>query len=1038
MCWSKIVLKAGLPVIAALAVACQENLTGIDAEREGLVEIEASLSVDGLEVTDVKSILPEETIETRLSDVTLASYDSDGQLVNVLYYKEVAASMKLYLKGNSENNVYALANMGDMTASFPMDESDVGDIAYLLGSYDEVAMKGIPMCGVLKGCTSGNDKVLTVPLERLFAKLRTRILHTGLSGASSNSVYAYNLCNKSIYIRQANRSLKPFAESGSAAGTKDDILDCSDYNPDLADRNAYEGSLKPQYWGPGLGYFQDTTVVLYVPENVQGVLLPANADPFAKTADNISDIGGKAYDDLCTYLEFTANKPGKSDGYGGDITYRCYLGEDNVSDFSIRRNTRYDLTMNFTDEGFLLDNWKVFRGDGWLDTRTLCFVDEPYVVYPGTTVNVMVHYNRFSSSLETSSSGPVSDWVYEFDEEAMKASGLSCVFMGSKTIAGSNGYKDHYFKVTASADARTGTAFPITVAMADGTRSDVAVVHISEIGALTPVWDFCPEYVSQVGKLSVAGAVEGLLPLTVSVSDPSVLNCVCEDETTFSVTAVGEGASDIILSNKDGSQTLRLSLAVKAPTLKVSDIYVALAPDGEPGYLDYYYADTHGTPITNVDQAAYAKYLRPVVTGCDYLSMSVEGNSMKMYLGRLFSSGKQVGLGTYYDISISASACKEAGTHDMRAYVIDPFNGQPTFGLRRIDDYTLFTLGGVPSAVRNHFADENVWSDMIYEIPPVDADEAYVTTSLAPEWEGVFSNGNDVFRSEYDHSDSQSSSGASVTVGRNTVNSSMNHSAGRHDLKLQVRNRHSGEIISHTLGRVDVYVHTAIGAEATFGTLVCSAPSGGVYSAPTIAGVYNGVAGKSLYSTTSSSLIHYMDVYMEYMTDVSKVYVFSQMIRGVTSHTDIMDCLDVIRPSVSDGETSSNLRMLYSVCAGGGQRVAMCGEPYGQRKGIGTMLYRALYAYTYDAVQSEKTFKKLMLGYDEQLGYVSGPHAPCYTMHDMNKGSDMSANIVSKNFPYYFSPVSCKAYRDASGNGYHVIHTLNAIAPETCGWINLL
>ena len=52
--------------------------------------------------------------------------------------------------------------------------------------------------------------------------------------------------------------------------------------------------------------------------------------------------------------------------------------------------------------------------------------------------------------------------------------------------------------------------------------------------------------------------------------------------------------------------------------------------------------------------------------------------------------------------------------------------------------------------------------------------------------------------------------------------------------------------------------------------------------------------------------------------------------------------------------------------------------------------------------------------------------------------SDMSNNTVSRNYPYYFSPVSCKAYRDASGNGYHVIHTLESIAPRTCGWINLL
>ena len=109
-----------------------------------------------------------------------------------------------------------------------------------------------------------------------------------------------------------------------------------------------------------------------------------------------------------------------------------------------------------------------------------------------------------------------------------------------------------------------------------------------------------------------------------------------------------------------------------------------------------------------------------------------------------------------------------------------------------------------------------------------------------------------------------------------------------------------------------------------------------------MAAVYNGVAGQSLYNVVSSDLIHYMDVSMKYLTDISGVYVFSQMKSGVSSHTNVMNALDIVRPSVADGEVNNSLRMMYSVCVDAGQRVSVCGEPYGMRKGSGGVLYRAL------------------------------------------------------------------------------------------------
>jgi hypothetical protein len=56
----------------------------------------------------------------------------------------------------------------------------------------------------------------------------------------------------------------------------------------------------------------------------------------------------------------------------------------------------------------------------------------------------------------------------------------------------------------------------------------------------------------------------------------------------------------------------------------------------------------------------------------------------------------------------------------------------------------------------------------------------------------------------------------------------------------------------------------------------------------------------------------------------------------------------------------------------------------------------------------------------------------------MNLGTDMQNNMIFSRSPYYFSPSSCGEYVDKQGRGYHVIHFLEEISPETCGWINLL
>lgn len=1024
--------------IALCFSSCQNEVEeGMTMDTDDCADIR--FHIIGAEAVEVRSMLGDESIEMKITDATLASYDSDGQLVDVLYHENAYTGVSLYLSGSKENDVYALVNMGDMTEAFPLDEADLGKLSYRIESYDEISRKGIPMCGVARDCIYKSGKSVQIPLERLLSKLNARILHTDLTGSDPDGLFASTVCNKSIWLRQANSRLMPFAAEGSRAEIPDDILAVSDFNPELDNNNAYEGHLHISQLGPGVGYFQDTTVVLYVPENVQGRLLPDNDDPFEKTADKISELAGKGYDALCTYLELNVNKPSKGDGFGGDVAYRCYLGSDNVSDFSIVRNACYDLTISLTDKGFHLDNWKVVRGDSWTDVRTLQFVDEPYVIYPGTENHVILHYNRVSSSAEIGSYGDASELVVQYDAEAMAEAGLSCQFMGNERIAGKNGFSDFYFKVTAEPDAKTGVSFPIIAETVDGVKSDAVVLRVAEIGDLIPIWEFQPEYVSQTGMLRVAGAVAGLMPLSVTVADPSILKCAASGQDSFKVTALRPGATEIRITNKDGSQAAVIQMKIAAPVLRVSELSVALNPDGETASLDYMYLDDSGAPLSNVDEDVYRASLMPVVSGSGFISAGSDMTSVKMQISALDSGGEAIPLGEYRDVYITAADCVEVEAHHLGIFFVDPFGVMPAADAGRIDDYTLLLAGTVPSPVREYF--ENLKSsseDLKYEVPQLKSDPLYISASLTPLWEGDFSYKNEVFRGEYSHSDQESSLGASVSIVENSLSESAKHGVGRHKLALNVKNRHSGEMLSRTVAYVDVYVHTAIGATASFGNFASNYPSGGSVGSNTVACIYNNVAGANIYTTTSSDRIYYMDVAVDFLTDVSNVMVFNAMRQGVDSYRNVLNGLDLISPSVQDGQRSSEVRMMYSVCSAGGERVGICGEAYGLRKGIGSMLYRALAIPARSMVMPEHQLKTLLLGYNVANGAAASPYAPCYEIHDMNLGPDMKGNTVSKYAPLYFSPVLFNSYRDASGRGYHVIHTLEFLVPRTCGWVNLL
>lgn len=1017
-------------ICACLSVSCiHEVISDPSQSCEGKVEIGIGMTIEGGSCGNpVKSILPEDAIEDKLTDLTAASYDESGVMVDVQYYSDLS-DIRLYISRNGENTIYAVANMGDMTSFFPSMEEDVSSLVYMIDSYDDIKDNGIPMCASMKASVSTNSPQLR--LVRLFAKVNLRILHTSLDNSSSLTEYAFNLCNESLYVRQANRRLYPFSDAGSRAMTAQDIMDESDYNPDLDDRFVHPD---PSRFGPGPGYWQDTTIVVYVPENRQGVLLPSNGDPYMKDAQSISSVNGMDYSGLCTYVELNTRKEALGTGLSGSVIYRCYLGADNVKDFNVERNGRYDVTLDLTQGSFGMDCWKVAKGDDWSDTRTLNFLQDTYVIYPGTSTDVFVHYNA-SAGPDTDSQTSPGAWTYSFDDSGMGAAGLSYVFDYFSLKQSPSGKMNFCFGFTASEDAVVGSGFPLTVTSADGSLVDESMIYIAEAGDLSLDWERLPLYVAQYGTVNVNGAVQSTLPLSAKVSDPSVMKCVATDGDSFRFVALKPGNTDVTFSNSTGTQTYVVNLKVEAPVLKMATTSIALNPDGAPLELDYSYIDSRGQRLSGFDDETFRNLLMPVVADNAYISTSVASDKVVIMIDRLYDDGVLINVGSLYGLTLKATDCEPAGTQYIEAYVIDPFDDIRLRDYGKIDDYTLFSAVNVNAKVRSHFSPMvSANSAFEYEAPSPVADKKYLVPDLVPEWSSGYSGSNGVYSISYDPDNLKYASGASFSISMNSVTAAVSHSVGKHQVGLSVVNRHSEEKIRHICGYVDVYLHTMLGARAEFGSQSCNyKPEGSGAYVPTFAGVYNDVAGTQLYSTQSGNSIYYMDVKAEFMTDVSKVYVLNMLLSGAKSGSDRYDAGSILQPSVKDGHSDINTWLLYSVNGNDSDRMSVAGEEYGYRKGIGVVLYRALRQQTYVTPLSESDLHAWFLGLN--VNNVSNPaFSPCFEVHDKMNGIDK----VDRTMPYYFAPSSYPSYVDDDGRGYHVIHFLEDMEPKTGGWINLL
>ena len=285
----------------------------------------------GLQDVPTRSLLTAADIETKRTAITLAAY-ADGTLVAAGSFTAGLNAMVLELDPNRPHTVYALVNMGDMTSTLPLMESELSSLTYRIPSYTEgdgsLAARGLPMAGKI----TWPDQGTVIPVERLLAKV-TAQLTCEWEGAII----------RSVQVRNLNRVLRPFGEA-----LREEDWDQQEFQ---------------QGTGTATGTF-----VFYVLENRQGTIagIQSSRD---KSPDHNNEV--RARSNQLTYLETQVDGSGI---YEGSIIYRSYLGRDAVSDFDIGRNAHYRWSIRFLKDGLHYDDWK--HDNDLTDTQSGLHIDD--------------------------------------------------------------------------------------------------------------------------------------------------------------------------------------------------------------------------------------------------------------------------------------------------------------------------------------------------------------------------------------------------------------------------------------------------------------------------------------------------------------------------------------------------------------------------------------------------------------------------------------------------------------------------------------
>lgn len=272
---------------------------------------------------------PEEIVD----DVNLFIFNGEGVLKEHLYMKEAGnKGVRASLFKEEPYTIYACANLGYRMPERTMEEMD--NMRFFLTYPDEFS-HGMPMSGIARDVTVGEDKEITLEIRRCMAKVEVRLDRSGLYSGIDLEV-------KRVETGACPRWAFLFRES-KVLSSEDLFL--SGYYKDgrALNTDAGNGLSRPE--------------TLYLLENCQGNLLEDATGPEDKIFPALDRTG-----ELCSWIEIHATyyssryytRPGEF------LVYRFYLGED-LCNFDVRRNVSYSFTVRPEGNGLNESSWRVDR-----------------------------------------------------------------------------------------------------------------------------------------------------------------------------------------------------------------------------------------------------------------------------------------------------------------------------------------------------------------------------------------------------------------------------------------------------------------------------------------------------------------------------------------------------------------------------------------------------------------------------------------------------------------------------------------------------
>ncbi len=283
--------------------------------------------VSSADSTDTKSSIS--ASETKIVDINIYAY-SGGKLEKSGYFRSAQTFTLTLYKGRTYN-LYAISNMGEVPP--PVVEEELHTTKLSMGSMSYIE-GGFPMSWTQEGFSiTGTSPKVDIRLVRLVSRIRFSL---DKSEVANFAVKAVRLC-------QSAYNILPFADESKAEAAYE--VGNGDYASPV-DLNAINNG---------------GTITLYAYENCQGTLLAGNQKAESKIPSSIP-----ANADLCTYLEMTASFSGEYEGVdvsSDNVKYRFYLGEDNCSNFNIRRNTDIQVKLKVTEDRIFDEGWKISYGE---------------------------------------------------------------------------------------------------------------------------------------------------------------------------------------------------------------------------------------------------------------------------------------------------------------------------------------------------------------------------------------------------------------------------------------------------------------------------------------------------------------------------------------------------------------------------------------------------------------------------------------------------------------------------------------------------